>query len=75
MGFWNTFLRTWQIRKSIKIQETLEDYIQWAKDYAQTQENMPQIIEELNKKNKSWQEIINKSRKDNDVNLENERSL
>lgn len=66
MGFWNTFVKVWQVRTSVKIQESLENSYREAKEKAEIQANMPEIIDELNKKNKSWADKINHHRKQTD---------
>lgn len=63
MGFWDTFVKVWQVRTSIKIQESLEESYQVAKENAETQANIPKIIDELNKKNETWEQKINHHRK------------
>lgn len=66
MGFWETFVKVWQVRTSIKIQESLEESYRVAKENAETQANMPKIIDELNKKNASWNEKIKHHRNKTD---------
>ena len=66
MGFWDTFVKVWQVRTSIKIQESLEESYRVAKENAETQANIPKIIDELNKKNASWNEKIEHNRKKTD---------
>lgn len=63
MGFWDTFVKVWQVRTSVRIQESLEESYRVAKENAETQANIPKIIDELNKKNESWNEKINHQRK------------
>jgi hypothetical protein len=63
MGFWDTFVKVWQVRTSIKIQESLEESYRVAKENAETQANIPKIIDELNKKNASWNKKIEHHRK------------
>lgn len=63
MGFWNTFVKVWQVRTSIKIQESLENSYRIAKENAETQANIPDIIEEIEKKNQMWNDKINHHRK------------
>ena len=63
MGFWNTFVKVWQVRTSIRIQESLENSFRVAKENAEIKANIPDIIDELDKKNKSWDEKINQHRK------------
>jgi hypothetical protein len=70
MGFWDTFVKVWQVRTSIKIQESLEESYRVAKENArvakenaETQANIPKIVDELNKKNASWNEKLELHRK------------
>lgn len=63
MSFWHTFVKVWQVRTSIKIQESLEDCFVRTKENIETKANMPQILNELNKKNVSWSKKINHYRK------------
>jgi hypothetical protein len=66
MSFWDTFVKVWQVRTSIKIQESLEESYRVSKENAETQANIPKIIDELNKKNASWDEKIEHHRKKTD---------
>ena len=63
MGFWDTFVKVWEVRTSIKIQESLENSYRVAKENSELQANIPDIIEELDKKNQSWDDKINHHRK------------
>lgn len=63
MGFWNTFVKVWQVRASIEIQESFEESLSNAKENLDAQANIPKIIDELNKKNESWNEKIDSHRK------------
>ena len=65
MGFWDTFVKTWQVRTSIRIQQSFEDSYRIAKAEAEARENIYEIIDELDKKNQSWEEKINQHRKQN----------
>lgn len=65
MDYWGTFVKVWQVRASIKIQESLEESYRGAKENAETQANIPKIIEELNYKNESWEKQINHHRNKN----------
>jgi hypothetical protein len=58
MGFWDTFVKVWQVKTSIKIQDSLEESYRIAKENSETQDNIPKIIDELNKKNASWDEKL-----------------
>jgi len=63
MGFWDTFVKVWQVRTSVRIQESLENSYRVAKENSELQANIPDIIEELDKKNQSWDNKINHHRK------------
>ena len=63
MSFWDTFVKVWQVRTSIKIQESMEDAFRSAKKQAEIDANLSQIVEEVEKKNKSWQEQLENHRK------------
>lgn len=58
MGFWDTFVKVWQVRTSIKIQESLEESYRITKENAEIEANIPKIIDELNRKNTSWKEKL-----------------
>ena len=66
MSFWDIFVKVWQVRTSIKIQESLEESYRIIKENRETPDNTAKIIEELNKKNVSWDEKINRNRNMND---------
>lgn len=63
MGFWDTFIKVWQVRTSIKIQESLEESYRLAKKNIELKENIPEIIEQLTQKNSSWNVKMNFHRK------------
>lgn len=63
MGFWDTFVKVWQVRTSVRIQESLENSYRVAKENSELQANILDIIEELDKKNQSWDNKINHHRK------------
>ncbi|MEI6816035.1 MAG: hypothetical protein WCL14_05450 [Bacteroidota bacterium] len=65
MGFWDMFVKVWQVRTSVKIQDSLENSIMSAKEKAETQANIPKIIEEITIKNTIWDFEIEKERKRN----------
>ncbi len=66
MGFWETFVKVWQVRTSVRIQESLENSYRVAKENSELQANIPDIIDELDKKNQSWDDKINHHRKKTD---------
>jgi hypothetical protein len=63
MGFWDIFVKVWQVRTTVRIQESLENSYRVAKENSELQANIPDIIEELDKKNQSWDDEINHHRK------------
>ena len=63
MGFWDTFVKVWQIRTSIQIQEDFERGYRESIERSNTLKNMPDIIDELDNKNEAWDEILEKQRK------------
>lgn len=63
MGFWDIFVKVWQVRTTVRIQESLENSYRVAKENSELQANIPDIIEELDKKNQSWDDKINHHRK------------
>jgi hypothetical protein len=71
MGFWDVFVKTWQVRTSIKIQRSLEDSFDSAQNRSETQANLSEILNELEEKNKSWSNKMNQLQKkpDNKKNL------
>ena len=54
MGFWSTFIKVWQVRTSIRIQEGLENSFKSAVEEKETSENIPKILNEVNSKNNMW---------------------
>jgi hypothetical protein len=65
MGFWNIFIKVWQIRTSVKIQESIENSFYVARKNSELKSNMNDIVEELEKKNQSWDDKIKHHRKNN----------
>ena len=63
MGFWDTFVKVWEVRTSVRIQEFIENSYRRAKENSELKANIPDIIEELDKKNQSWDDKINPHRK------------
>jgi len=62
MSFWRTFFDIWKIRTSIRIQESVENYLVESRLASEKQANLPQIISEVTKKNSSWDENLKNSR-------------
>jgi hypothetical protein len=54
MGFWNTFVKVWQVRTSIRIQENLENAVSDAREEKNLNENLPTILNEVLSKNELW---------------------
>jgi hypothetical protein len=62
MGFWETFVKVWQVRTSIKIQERIEQLVENAKQNAETESNIDEIRRELHEKNELWYRLLNHHR-------------
>lgn len=58
MSFWSTFVKVWQVRTSFRIQEAIENSLQRRADNSSLSENIPKIVDELNKKNEIWNKNI-----------------
>ena len=67
MGFWDTFFRVWQIRTSARIQESIENSFKESRENSELETNIPKIIDELGKKNLSWDAKINYQREKNKI--------
>ncbi|HQZ26010.1 MAG TPA: hypothetical protein PLD18_11990 [Flavobacterium sp.] len=67
MGFWDVFVKTWQVRMSIKIQKSLENSFNSAKKKSETKANLPEILNELEEKNKSWNDKMNRQQYKSDI--------
>lgn len=63
MSFWNTFLKVWQVRASIRIQENLEHAIHESRREHEINNNLSDIIQELNEKNTRWNREMEYQRK------------
>jgi hypothetical protein len=62
MSFWNTFVKVWEVRTSIKIQESIENYFSNKRKRDNNFDNSSEIVDELISKNSSWNEKISKAR-------------
>ncbi len=60
MGFWDTFVRVWQVRTSVRIQRGIESYLDEQKRVNELSTNIPRILNELEKKNESWENQMKK---------------
>lgn len=58
MSFWNNFVKVWQVRTSFRIQEAIESSLQRRADNSSLSDNIPKIVDELNKKNEIWNKSI-----------------
>jgi hypothetical protein len=65
MGFWDTFVRVWQVRTSVRIQQGIENYLQEQKQVNELNANIPSILNELKKKNEAWENLKNKHKDKN----------
>jgi hypothetical protein len=65
MGFWDTFIRVWQVRTSVRIQQGIENYLQEQKQVNELNANIPSILNELKKKNEAWENLKNKHKDKN----------
>ena len=63
MSFWNTFVKVWQVRTSIRIQESIEDAFVEAQRKAELESNISDIYSEVVGKNKSWNKQLEEHRK------------
>ncbi|MFM2228160.1 MAG: hypothetical protein RL664_1503 [Bacteroidota bacterium] len=55
MGFFDVFIKTWQVRKSIQIQESIESSLESARKHRELSSNLPDIINEIVEVNSSWE--------------------
>jgi Fic family protein len=65
MGFWDTFIRVWQVRTSVRIQRGVENYLDEQKRLNELNANIPSILNELEKKNEDWENLMNKHKNKN----------
>lgn len=63
MSFWNIFVKVWQVRKSIEIQESIEGWFVNRRQQKQKQNNLEEIANEVGVKNRKWLEELKKQRK------------
>lgn len=64
MSFWDTFVKVWQVRKSIEIQEGFENWFQTRRVQRQMNENINDISKEVVIKNNKWNEELERKRKE-----------
>lgn len=63
MSFWNTFVKVWQVRKSIEIQEGIEGWFRSRQHHRNTEQNIEEISNEVVRKNSKWNEELERKRK------------
>lgn len=63
MGFWDTFARVWQVRTSVRIQRGIESYLEEQNRVNELNNNIPTILDELEKKNETWDNHLKKLKK------------
>jgi hypothetical protein len=62
MSFWDTFVKVWQVRKSVEIQESIVDWFSARKAQKDLDENIHEISREVYIKNKKWNEELEEKR-------------
>ena len=64
MSFWDTFVKVWQVRKSIEIQEGIEGWLRTRQRQRNSEQNIEDISREVIEKNGKWNiELERKRRK------------
>jgi hypothetical protein len=63
MSFWETFVKVWQVRKSVEIQESIETWFSARRSQKQSAENIEEIANEVVQKNSKWNEELARRRK------------
>ncbi len=63
MSFWGTFVKVWQVRKSIEIQESIEGWFTSRRNQKQSAANIDEIANEVVQKNSKWNEELDRRRK------------
>jgi hypothetical protein len=61
MGFWDVFIKTWQVRISIYIQKSIERSL-FSREHKRTSSNLHKIKDEVIRKNHSWDELMREER-------------
>jgi hypothetical protein len=64
MSFWTTFKKVWEVRTSIRIQESLENSIREIHKTNEIRNNLPEIINEIVEVNSSWEAELERRRKE-----------
>jgi hypothetical protein len=65
MGLWKTFIKVWEVRTSVKFQESIEQSMLEAQKLAELNRNLPDIVNELDRVNTSWNKQIEIERNKN----------
>ena len=63
MSFWDTFVKVWQVRKSIEIQESIEGWFISRRNQKQSAANIDEIANEIFQKNSKWNDELERRRK------------
>ena len=64
MGFFDVFIKTWQVRKSIQIQESIESAMENTRREGEFNSNLPQIVNEIEEVNSSWEAELERRRRE-----------
>lgn len=62
MSFWDTFVKVWQVRKSVEIQEGFESWFRSHRYQRNSQQNIGDITKEIVEKNRKWNDELNHNR-------------
>lgn len=65
MSFWNTFKKVWEVRTSVRIQESLENSIREIHRDNEIKKNLPELINEIEDINSSWEVELERRRREN----------
>lgn len=65
MSFWDTFKKVWEVRTSIRIQESLENSIREMHRDNEIKRNLPELINEIEEVNSSWEVELERRRREN----------
>ena len=63
MSVWDTFVKVWQVRKSIEIQESIEGWFFSRRNQKQSAANIDEIANEIVQKNSKWNDELERRRK------------
>ena len=65
MSFWDTFKKVWEVRTSIRIQDSLENSIREMHRDKEIKRNLSELINEIEEVNSSWEVELERRRRDN----------